>query len=101
MADDSQPEPLLGDWTWLKPLDTEDWEEFLAEMWEAGEEARAAQSLDPITDGLKAWHETARALADPERMAALTAPFDPTAYVEIAPAAPAGVESEAATVAAG
>ncbi len=75
----------LGDWRWLAPLDAEDWEDFLAEMWEAGDEARSERSLRPVKDALDAWRETARALADQERMAALTAPFDPGQFVEITP----------------
>jgi hypothetical protein len=81
----SPAKALLGDWRWLSPLDVEDWEDFLAEMWEAGDEARAEQSLEPIERSLAAWRETAIALADEERMAALSAPFDATEYVEITP----------------
>jgi hypothetical protein len=76
---------LLGDWRWLSPLDGGDWEDFLDEMWEAGDEARSERSLQPVQDALEAWRETARALGDDERMAALTTPFDAEAFVEIAP----------------
>lgn len=54
-------------------------------MWEAGDEARGERSLRPVVEALDAWRETARALADQERMTALTAPFDPAEFVETAP----------------
>jgi len=92
--------PLLGDWRWLSALDAEDWEDFLGEMWEAGDEARSEKSLAPVEEALEAWRETAKALADEERMAALTAPFDPEAFVEIAPDDQAAIpDSQALAVA--
>lgn len=75
----------LGDWRWLRHLDDEDWQDFVADMWEALAEADAELSVTPIAVALEEWHETARALADRERHAKLTAPIERGDFVEIAP----------------
>jgi hypothetical protein len=75
----------LGDWRWLSSLDRDDWEDFLADMWECGLEAFASGTAAPIENELRAWKETAAALADPERVEAATRAFDPEDYAEITP----------------
>ncbi len=69
----------LGRWTWLSRFDRDDLLEFIEEMGNA----IIGRDLPLLLDVLMGWEETATALADPERMMALTGEHDPSGYVEV------------------
>lgn len=80
----------LGQWTWLEQFDADDLNEFLDEM----ATALVRRDEAAVADALMGWEETAAALADPERMAALTGDHDPHEYVEVPrPEGDAGVDA--------
>jgi hypothetical protein len=69
----------LGQWSWLEQFDADDLNEFLDEM----ATALVRRDEAAVADALMGWQETASALADPERMAALTGDHDPDDYVDV------------------
>jgi hypothetical protein len=79
--------PLLpaSPWPWLSAFDAEDILEFVREL--ADETAQGVSYGDPegVRRQLAAWRESARAMSDPERRAALTDAIVPAELTEIAP----------------
>lgn len=80
LGDGERLEPLaLGPWGWLSAFDRDDLEEFVGEVGRCIVE----ENVPALNEALEAWEESARALRDPERVAAAAERFDIEDYVDL------------------
>jgi hypothetical protein len=71
-------------WPWLAVFDDEDLQSFIADVVAAVAYGRSERGTARLEEEVAAWLETARAMSDPARHAALTEPIDLGRFHDIA-----------------